>query len=96
MQYFVISLNKEIMNLKYSVGLDIASKKIDICMSVIDSNQRVIVVSSKSFLNTLNGFKDMDEWVVKTTKRKKFRWFYVWRPLEFIMKTVLYIFRKKI
>ena len=45
------------MNLKYSVGLDIASKKIDICMSVIDSNQRVIVVSSKSFLNTLNGFK---------------------------------------
>lgn len=57
MQYFVISLNKEIMNLKYSVGLDIASKKIDICMSVIDSNQRVIVVSSKSFLNTLNGFK---------------------------------------
>ena len=25
--------NKEIMNLKYSVGLDIASKKIDICMS---------------------------------------------------------------
>jgi hypothetical protein len=27
------------MNLKYSVGLDIASKKIDICMSVIDSNQ---------------------------------------------------------
>jgi hypothetical protein len=44
MQYFVISLNKEIMNLKYSVGLDIASKKIDICMSVIDSNQRVIVV----------------------------------------------------
>jgi hypothetical protein len=49
MQYFVISKNKEIMNLKYSVGLDIASKKIDICMSVIDSNQRVIVVSSKSF-----------------------------------------------
>jgi hypothetical protein len=64
-------------------------------MSVIDSNQRVIVVSSKSFLNTLNGFKDMDEWG-KTTKRKKFRWFYVWRPLEFIMKTVLYIFRENI
>jgi hypothetical protein len=70
MQYFVISLNKEIMNLKYSVGLDIASKKIDICMSVIDSNQRVIVVSSKSFLNTLNGFKDMDEWVVKPQRER--------------------------
>jgi transposase len=35
------------------------------------SNQRVIVVSSKSFLNTLNGFKDMDEWVMKTMKEKE-------------------------
>jgi hypothetical protein len=39
-------------------------------MSVIDSNQRVIVVSSKSFLNTLNGFKDMDEWVVKPQRER--------------------------
>jgi hypothetical protein len=37
----------------------------------------------------------MDEWVVKP-QREKVCWFYVWRPLEFIMKTVLYIFRKKI
>jgi transposase len=71
MQYFVISKNKEIMNLKYSAGLDIASKKIDICMSVIDSNQRVIVVSSKSFLNTLNGFKDMHKWILKNHKEKE-------------------------
>jgi transposase len=71
MQYFVISKNKYIMNLKYSVGLDIASKKIDICMSVIDSNQRVVVVSSKSFLNTLKGFKDMDDWIVKNHKNKE-------------------------
>jgi transposase len=59
------------MNLKYSVGLDIASKKIDICMSVIDSNQKVTVVSSKSFLNTLNGFKDMENWIVKNQKVKE-------------------------
>jgi hypothetical protein len=70
MQYFVISLNKEIMNLKYSVGLDIASKKIDICMSVIDSNQRVIVCVKQVILNTLNGFKDMDEWVVKPQRER--------------------------
>jgi hypothetical protein len=56
-QYFVIKTK----NYEFEVfRLDIASKKIDICMSVIDSNQRVIVVSSKSFLNTLNGFKDMN------------------------------------
>jgi transposase len=71
MQYFVISKNKKIMNLKYSVGLDIASKKIDVCISLIDCNQRVIVVSSKSFLNTLNGFKDIDQWIVKNHKEKE-------------------------
>ena len=58
------------MNLKYSAGLDIASKKIDICISVIDSNQKVIIVSSKSFLNTLNGFKDMEDWIKKNHKDK--------------------------
>ena len=59
------------MNLKYSVGLDIASKKIDICISVIDNNQMVKVVSSKSFLNTLNGFKDMEQWIIKNHKEKE-------------------------
>lgn len=59
------------MNLKYSVGLDIASKKIDICMSVIDCNQKVTVVSSKSFLNTLIGFTDMEQWIAKNHKEKE-------------------------
>ena len=59
------------MNLKYSVGLDVASKKIDVCISVIDTNQKVTVVSSKSFLNTLNGFKGMEDWIVKNHKEKE-------------------------
>ncbi len=59
------------MDLKYSVGLDIASKKIDICMSVIDEGQKVRVVSSKSFLNTQKGFKDMEAWIVKKHKQKE-------------------------
>ena len=59
------------MNLKYSVGLDIASKKIDVCMSVIDRNQRVVVVSSSSFLNTLKGFKDLDDWIIRKQKEKE-------------------------
>jgi transposase len=58
------------MNLKYSVGLDIACKKIDVCISVIDSHQRVSVLSGKSFLNTLNGFKAMEDWIVKNHKQK--------------------------
>ena len=71
MQYFCYRKNKEIMNLKYSVGLDIASKKIDVCMSVIDRNQRVVVVSSSSFLNTLKGFKDLDDWIIRKQKEKE-------------------------
>ena len=58
------------MNLKYCVGLDIAYKKIDICISVIDSNQRVSVLSSKSFLNILNGFKAIEDWIIKNHKEK--------------------------
>jgi hypothetical protein len=45
-QYFVIKTK----NYEFEVfRLDIASKKIDICMSVIDSNQRVIVVKQVIF-----------------------------------------------
>lgn len=59
------------MNLKYCVGLDIASKKIDVCMSVIDECQRVKVISTRSFLNTLNGFKTMEAWVIKNHREKQ-------------------------
>ena len=59
------------MNLKYCVGLDIASKKIDVCMSVIDDLQRVKVVSSRSFVNTVPGFKEMEEWINKNHKEKQ-------------------------
>lgn len=58
------------MNLKYSLGMDVASKKIDVCLSVIDQLQKVKVVSSKSFLNTLNGFKDMEQWIDRNHKEK--------------------------
>lgn len=41
------------MNLKYSVGLDVSSKKINACFSVIDEKQKVIVKSSTIIANTL-------------------------------------------
>lgn len=59
------------MNLKYCVGLDIASKKIDVCISVIDDLQKVKVISSRSFVNTVAGFKTMEEWVNKNHKEKQ-------------------------
>lgn len=53
------------MNLKYSVGLDISSKKVNGCISVIDENQKVMVRSSIVFYNTINGFKELELWIKK-------------------------------
>ena len=56
------------MNLKYSVGLDVSSKKINACMSVIDEKQKVIVKSSTIICNTLKGFTTLEEWILKHKK----------------------------
>ena len=56
------------MNLKYSVGLDVSSKKINACMSVIDEKQKVAVKSSTIICNTLKGFSSLEEWILKHKK----------------------------
>lgn len=82
--------------LKYSVGLDISSKKIDGCISVIDTNQKVIVKSSIVFSNDLKGFKILENWILKHYKEKNI-------PLVLCMEATgiyyesctLYLFEKK-
>jgi transposase len=56
------------MNLKYSVGLDVSSKKINACISVIDEKQKVTVKSSTVISNTLKGFSFLEEWILKHKK----------------------------
>ena len=56
------------MNLKYSVGLDVSSKKINACISVIDEKQRVAVKSSTVICNTLKGFAALEMWILKHKK----------------------------
>jgi len=56
------------MNLKYSVGLDVSSKKINACMCVIDEKQKVVVKSSTIICNTLKGFATLEEWIIKHKK----------------------------
>jgi len=81
--------------LKYSVGLDVSSKKIDCCISVIDINQRVIVKSSISISNDLKGFKSLENWAIKHYKEKTI-------PIVFCMEATgvyyescaLYLFEK--
>lgn len=56
------------MNLKYSLGLDVSSKKIDCSLSVIDENQRVTFKSKTVINNTLSGFKILQDWITKHHK----------------------------
>jgi len=54
--------------LKYSVGLDISSKSINGCLSIIDNGQKVTVKSTQTFTNSKSGFKSMDTWLRKNHK----------------------------
>jgi len=56
--------------LKYSVGLDIAAKTINACISSIDAGQKVTVRSSCKIDNTKTGFKQLDEWINRHHKEK--------------------------
>jgi transposase len=56
------------MSLKYSVGLDISSKKINVCISSIDAMQRVVVKSSTVIANSIKGFESLVLWIAKHKK----------------------------
>jgi hypothetical protein len=56
--------------LKYSVGLDVSSKDIHACISAIDAEQKVKVISSKVINNTSKGFEILITWIEKNRKHK--------------------------
>jgi hypothetical protein len=64
------SLIKTEKMLKYAVGLDIGSKEIYGCLSVIDNEQKVKVISSKVISNSKVGYKNLVLWIDKNTKNK--------------------------
>jgi Transposase and inactivated derivatives len=61
------------MVVKYSVGIDISSKKFDSNLSVIDSEQKVKVIASHKFDNTASGFEQCHKWIAKHWKQKEIR-----------------------
>jgi len=67
----IIILNYKDMILKYSVGLDVSSEKVNGCISVIDTNQKVIVKSTTTFSNNVKGFKDFETWCKKHHQNKE-------------------------
>jgi transposase len=56
------------MLLKYALGLDISSKKINCSLSVIDTLQVVKVKASTVIANSLSGFNSLLEWLKKHQK----------------------------
>ena len=65
-----VSLTKESESfIKYSVGNDIGKEKFDSCISLIDNQQRVSIIATRSFSNTPSGFKSFEMWVSQKCKR---------------------------
>ncbi len=57
--------------LKYAIGLDVSSKDIYACFSVIDVQQRVTVISSKVISNAPKGYAALVIWIEKNRKIKE-------------------------
>ncbi len=55
-------------NVKYATGLDMAKDKFHVCISVINSAQKVTVKASSHFANSLTGFGLLLKWVKKHCK----------------------------
>jgi transposase len=56
--------------LKYAVGLDVSSKDIHACISAIDAEQRVKVVSTRVIDNTPKGYETLTIWIEKNRKQQ--------------------------
>jgi transposase len=54
--------------LKYSVGLDFSKADIKACISVISSDQNVVVKATRTFINTLKDAENADIWIKKHCK----------------------------
>jgi transposase len=54
--------------LKYSLGIDLAKDKLDVCLVSLDAGQAIKVKAQRKFANTLSGFKELHEWLKKHLK----------------------------
>ncbi|WP_066401363.1 IS110 family transposase [Flavisolibacter tropicus] len=54
--------------LKYGIGIDMAMDSFDVCLSVIDRQQHVIIQARSSFSNDKTGFDRFDAWCTKHKK----------------------------
>ena len=51
--------------LKYSLGIDIASKSMQCCLASMDRSQMVTTIATRSFANSPAGFTKLEKWIAK-------------------------------
>ena len=51
--------------LKYSLGIDMASKTMQCCLASMDRSQIVTTIATRSFPNTPSGFSHLEKWINK-------------------------------
>ena len=56
------------MKVLFSVGVDIAKEKFDVCIKQAKEERGSVIKGSKSFPNTEVGFKELVQWIMKRTK----------------------------
>lgn len=57
--------------IKYSLGIDVGKDSLDVCLSVIDTSQRIRVLGSRKFANTLVEHKKLHTWLEGKHKEDK-------------------------
>jgi len=62
-----ITMNFDI--LKYSVGIDVSMKTLDVCFKTLHSNQQAKIKSTRKFNNTSKGIIALFEWIEKHCKQ---------------------------
>jgi hypothetical protein len=56
--------------LRYCVGIDVSKDTLQVCLSVIDTDQQVTVKATTSFANQPIGFQALLKWVSKHLKQE--------------------------
>lgn len=57
--------------LKYSLGIDVSASSLACCISSIDQQQQVQVISTKNVANSPAGFTSLTDWAKKHHKQKQ-------------------------
>lgn len=66
--------------LRYCVGLDISKDSLQVCLSVIDIEGRVVVKGSTKVVNKPTAFAQLEQWVEKHRKANQL-------PLRYVMES---------